>query len=105
MTEEVMKARLSALTGETDDATLLTFLDLAGEKIIDKCYPFTHEPKEVPVRYHLTQLEIAAYLLDKRGAFGETAHNENGINRTYEKASVPDSMLKGVTPFASGFAT
>ena len=26
---------------------------------------------------------------------GETAHNENGINRSYENASVPESMLKG----------
>ena len=103
MTKEVMKARLSALTGETDDNILLTFLDIAGEKILEKCYPYRHDKREVPARYHSTQLELAVYLLNKRGAEGETAHNENGINRSYESASVPNSMLKGIVPFASVF--
>ena len=34
MTKEVMKARLSALTGETDDNILLTFIDIAASKIL-----------------------------------------------------------------------
>ncbi len=103
MTTEVMKSRLSALTGETDEDILLTFLDIAAEKILEKCYPFHHGKRNVPARYHSTQLEIAAYLLNKRGAEGETSHSENGINRSYESASVPDSMLKGVVPFVSVF--
>ena len=103
MTKEVMKTRLSALTGETDDNILLTFLDIAGEKILEKCYPYRHDKREVPARYHSTQLEIAVYLLNKRGAEGEKAHSENGITRSYESASVPDSMLKGIVPFASVF--
>ena len=101
MTKEVMKARLSALTGETDDDILLTFLDIAGEKILEKCYPYRHDKSDVPARYHSTQLEIAVYLLNKRGAEGETAHSENGISRSYESATVPDSMLKHITPHAS----
>ena len=40
------------------------------------------------------------YLINKRGAEGETTHNENGINRAYESASVPESLLGRVTPFA-----
>lgn len=103
MTKEVMKARLSALTGETDDNILLTFLDIASGKILEKCYPYRHDKRDVPARYHSTQLDIAVYLLNKRGAEGETAHSENGINRSYESASVPDSMLKGIVPFASVF--
>lgn len=103
MTDEVMKARLSALTGETDDNILLTFLDIAAEKVLAKCYPYRHDKRSVPARYHNTQLEIAVYLLNKRGAEGETVHNENGVNRSYESASVPDSMLKGIVPFASIF--
>lgn len=103
MTKEVMKARLSALTGETDDNLLLTFLDIAADKILEKCYPYRHDKRDVPARYHNTQLEIAVYLMNKRGAEGETAHSENGINRSYENASVPDSMLKGITPFCSVF--
>ncbi len=105
MTDEVMKARLSSLTGETNDNILLTFLEIAAEKVLTKCYPYIQdvEGKSVPAKYHNTQLEIAAYLLNKRGAEGETSHSENGINRSYESASVPDSMLKGIVPFASVF--
>lgn len=103
MLDEVMKARLSALTGETDDNILLTYLDIAAERILAKCYPYSHDEQAVPHRYHGVQLEIAAYLMNKRGAEGETVHNENGINRSYESASVPDSMLKSVVPFASVF--
>lgn len=107
MTEDVMKARLSALTGETDDDILLTFLDIAAEKVLTKCYPYRREGEEksVPSRYQGAQLEIAVYLLNKRGAEGETTHNENGINRAYESASVPDSMLKGIIPFAAVFGS
>ena len=96
-----MKVQLSALTEETDENALLAFLDIAAEKILERCYPYRHDKRIVPARYRGTQLEIAAYLLNKRGADGETAHNENGINRSYESASVPESMLKGVVPYAS----
>lgn len=98
-----MKTRLSALTGETNNDILLTFLDIAGAKILEKCYPYRHDKRDVPARYHGTQLEIAAYLINKRGAEGETSHDENGISRSFENASVPDSMLKGIVPFASVF--
>lgn len=98
-----METQLSALTGETDNDILRTFLNIAAEKVLEKCYPYHHDKKSVSARYRGTQLEIAVYLLNKRGAEGETAHNENGINRYYESASVPDSMLKGVVPFASVF--
>lgn len=101
MEKSVMKSRLSALTGETDDNILLTFLDIAAEKILAKCYPYHHDKQDVPERYHGAQLEIAVYLLNKRGAEGETAHSENGISRSYESASVPDSMLKDIVPFVS----
>jgi len=99
MTEEVMKARLSTLTGETNNDILLTFLSIAGDVVLQRCYPFDPEKTEVPLRYQTRQLEIAVYLLNKRGAEGETAHNENGINRSYEAASVPESMLRGIIPF------
>lgn len=103
MTKESMEVRLSALTGETDSEILLAFLDLAAEKILERCYPFQPDKTEVPARYHSVQVEIAEYLLNKRGAQGEISHSENGISRTYESASVPDSMLAGIVPFASTF--
>lgn len=80
---------------------LLAYLDIAEEKILNKCYPYRVSEKELPEKYHALQIEIANYLLCKRGAEGETSHDENGISRTYESADVPDSMLKGVTPYVS----
>lgn len=103
MTVETMKKRLSVLTGEDNEDLLNFYLELAAEKIISKCYPYRleHETKSVPEKYHNLQLEIAVYLRGKQGAEGETVHNENGVNRTYESADVPDSMLKTVLPFAA----
>ena len=101
MTLSDMKKRLSVLTGESDDEVLLTFIDIAADKILHRCYPYHSTQRAVPAKYQTTQLEIAAYLLNKRGAEGETTHNENGINRTYESAGVPESMLSGIVPFAT----
>ncbi len=101
MTEEVMIDRLRKMTGECNQGALLAALDAAAEAILNKCYPFDAEQDEVPTRYRNRQVEIAAYLLNKRGAEGETAHSENGVARTYENAGVPDSMLAGIVPFAS----
>ena len=91
---------LEIMTGEADETILSYYLDLAGRKIIEKAYPFDPEVEEVPKRYHILQCEIAAYLINKRGAEGQTIHIENGIHRTYESASVPNSMLGAVVPFA-----
>ena len=101
MEHSVMLAKLKAMTGEQTEEVLSTYLDLAGNKILRKAYPYDDTQTTVPEKYHYTQLEVAAYLLNKRGAEGETAHNENGISRSYESATVPDSMLKHITPHAS----
>jgi hypothetical protein len=71
---------------------------VAGKKIIARAYPYDDTVTEVPDKYDTLQCEIAAYLLNKRGAEGQTQHTENGISRQYENADVPSSMLKVVTP-------
>lgn len=75
------------------DDVLLTYLNIAGRKIIDRAYPYDDEVTEVPRRYGILQCEIAAYLLNKRGAEGEISHSENGISRSYENADVPESLM------------
>ena len=84
--------------GSQDDGVLQTYLDLAAQIIINRAYPFKSDVTVVPAKYEMNQIEVACYLLNKIGAEGETAHNENGINRTYESASVPESMLKDIIP-------
>jgi hypothetical protein len=90
---------LKAMVGSSDtDDVLFAYLDIAGSKIINRAFPYDHEATEVPTRYEFLQCEIAAYLLNKRGAEGQTGHSENGISRSYESADVPESLLGAVTP-------
>lgn len=100
MTEAEKLLALRAMVGGSDtDEVLSTYLLIAGRKITARAYPYSQEIKEVPMQYDTLQCEIAAYLMNKRGAEGQTAHSENGISRSYENADVPSSMLKSVTPF------
>ena len=89
--------------GEWSDDVLISYLAIAGHKILRRAYPYDDTITDVPRRYGYLQCEIATYLLNKRGAEGQTAHSENGINRTYGGADVPDSMLNEVTPHVGVF--
>ena len=84
--------------GDWSDEVLNSYLDIAARKIINRAYPYDDTVTEVPRRYSYLQCDIANYLLNKRGAEGQTAHSENGISRSYESADVPESMLGEVTP-------
>ena len=100
MTEEEKLIALKAMVGGSDsDEVLSTYLKLAGRKIINRAYPYDSSVTEVPAQYDTLQCEIAAYMLNKRGAEGQTSHTENGITRQYENADVPYSMLKSVVPY------
>ena len=102
MTEVEKLSLLRVMVGQpnTDenwtDNVLISYLKIAGDKIIKRAYPYDDTVDEVPRRYGVLQCEIALYLLNKRGAEGQTAHSENGVNRTYENADVPESLLKEV---------
>jgi hypothetical protein len=90
-------------TGEWADDVLKSYLAIAGQKILRRAYPYDDTVTEVPRRYGYLQCEIATYLLNKRGAEGEISHAENGINRSYASADVPETMLSEVTPHVGGF--
>lgn len=98
MLEIEKKEMVKAMTDETNDSTVSAYLGIAGNKICRKAYPFDPTVTEVPEQYHFLQVEIAVYLLNKRGAEGEAAHSENGISRTYENGDVPPSMLRQIVP-------
>ena len=99
MTDAEKLAALKAMVGDSDtDEVLSTYLKMSGSKILAKAYPYNEIVTEVPTKYEYLQIEIAAYMLNKRGAEGQTSHTENGITRQYENADVPSSMLKAVTP-------
>ena len=99
MTQAEKLKLLKAMVGESDtEEVLLAYLNIAGRKILNRAFPFGTDDTEVPTRYDFLQCEIAAYLLNKRGAEGQTAHSENGISRSYESADVPESLLGAITP-------
>lgn len=100
MTEQEKLDLLNAMMGDSTESNIVlsTYLKIAGDKIINKAYPYNNDITEVPRRYHILQCEIAAYLINKRGAEGQTSHSENGISRSYENADIPASMLSSVTP-------
>ena len=104
MTQAEKLTLLKAMVGESDtEEVLLAYLNIAGSKIINRAYPYDPEQTEVPSRYDFLHCEIAAYLLNKRGAEGQTGHSENGISRSYESADVPESMLSEVIPHVGVF--
>ena len=100
MSDSDMKAMLTSITGETDDGVLSTYLILAGNIVRQKAFPYGDGTEEVPSKYQTIQVEIAAYLLNKRGAEGEISHNENGLTRTYENGDIPSTLLQRITPLA-----
>ena len=87
------------------DLLLSYLLEIAASKILERCYPFDATQTTVPDRYLYKQVEIAQFLWNKRGAEGQTAHSENGISRTYEGGDVPESLLRGITPFVGAVVT
>lgn len=99
MTDYEKSAMVKAMSGEQDDDVVSAYLYLAGQKILRLAYPFDEDVTEVPAKYEHVQIDAAVYLLNKRGAEGETSHGENGISRTYEDADLPASMLRDVVPY------
>lgn len=91
-------AMAKVLSDETDDLAVSAYLKIAGSKICRKAFPFDPSMLEVPKQYEYLQVEIAVYLLNKRGAEGETAHSENGISRTYEDGDIPPTLLRQIVP-------
>lgn len=101
MTNEEKIKRLAVLISpDTADSELLAILVEQAEGIVlNRRYPFgPPEGATVPTQYEHIQLQIAVELFSKMGAEGQTAHNENGINRSYESADVSPSLLKRILP-------
>lgn len=101
MTAEKRRIYLRAMIeSDLDEALLGLYLDMADDAILARAYPFDPPDmvRPLPERYHRLGCEIAAYLISRRGAEGQTAHSENGISRTYESAGIPESYLRQIVP-------
>ena len=99
---KLTKLRLMVGANASEDDLLLMYLTDAERAILNHLYPMDEDVAHtLPTRYESRQVEIAAYPYNKRGAEGETSHNENGISRSYENGSIPDSMLSDIIPYGS----
>ena len=101
MTNEEKISELAVLISpDTASNELLGVLIKQAEGIVlNRRYPFGQpENATVEARFEHVQVKIALELYAKMGAEGQTAHSENGINRSYETADVSPSLLRQITP-------
>lgn len=99
---EQLRHMLDDSTNDIDRETLSVYLKIAGDKVLNRMYPFKtdYTGLKVPDRYVSIQLKAACYLINKIGAEGQIQHIENGIHRNYGAADIPDGMVQEIVPYA-----
>ncbi len=86
---------------EEIDAVLDAILTNAAALILNRMYPFGYpDGTVVPIRYVPLQIQLAVELYSKRGAEGQTGHNENGISRSWPEKS---QLLSQIIPHCGVF--
>lgn len=98
--DEKIKRLAVLISPDTATPDLLSYLLEQAEGIVlNKRYPFgAPEGATVPNAYEHIQIKIAVELFSKMGAEGQTQHQENGVNRTWEAGDVSPSLLRQITP-------
>ena len=94
---EKLKVLISPETASDD--LLLYLLEQAEGIILNKRYPFgAPEGAALSTFYQQIQIRMAVELFNKMGAEGQTAHDENGIKRTWADGDVSPTLLRMVVP-------
>lgn len=96
---QIVKSNIGPDEEATDDV-IFTCLADAQEAILLRRYPFgPPEGAVMPAMYERLQCRLATEMFLKRGADGEIAHDEDGVNRKYESADF-EHLLRNVTQIA-----
>ena len=105
--EEKITALAALISPDTaGEALLATYITLSEGVVLNRRYPFGPPAgAKVPPQYEHIQLQIALELFSKRGAEGQTEHDENGTARKYESADISPTLLKRITPLVGGVIT
>lgn len=109
MAEIKEKHRLLVDLGAEDssmDSLLSIYLNQAEKAVIKARHPYGSidvQKAKALDDYSDNVESIYVYLWNKRGAEGQTSHNENGINRTFENAGIPISFLVDIVPLVKIF--
>lgn len=99
MTDEQMVASVQALVGDDRLSAFAShYLEIAKGAVVAHLWPYRDDAEwaDVPERHHARTVEIAVYLVNRRGSEGETSHQESGVNRSYESAGIPRSYFSGM---------
>ena len=99
--QKIEKLKVLISPDTASDELLLYLLEQSEGIILNRRYPFgAPEGASLSPLHEQIQIRIAVELFSKMGAEGQTGHNENGVNRTYEAADVSPSLLKRIVPVA-----
>ncbi len=100
-TEKITMAQTLIGDSEATDALVAVYLNDAKAAILRRRYPFGNPYRETEVepRYEMLQVKLAVRYFLRRGAEGESHHNENGIDRIYGSVNDEDLLME-ITPFA-----
>ena len=100
---EKLNKLMTMLDDDVSTNVANTFLEAAEKAVINLAFPFGDGTEVMPEKYEEVQIEIAAYLISKRGAEGEVTHTEGGVTRTYESADLPVALRSRITAKVGGF--
>lgn len=92
-----LKIRLR-FSGAVEDSILEDHLITAIDVVNDLRQYTPTEANVVEPQYKSVVVEMAIIAYNKMGAEGQTYHGEAGVNRSYEKAMYPDSLMKLIIP-------
>ena len=101
MTDEEMVASIKVLVGDSRfDEYVPHYLEIAKGAVVSHLWPYDDAKtwEDVPEKHHPRTVEIAVYLVNRRGSEGETSHSESGVSRSYESAGIPKSYFAGMVP-------
>lgn len=86
------------VTDNSIDTELNTYLFLAEKEILNWMYQrrVPEGVTAIPECYEVTQIYAVVNGYNKKGAEGESVHNENGINRTFSTADMLEYIHSNV---------
>lgn len=95
--------RLKIRLPEATEEELQDLLASAEDVILSRCFvslsSATSEDKiSVLAMYNEKVLNAAVVIFNMRGVEGQTAHSENGVNRSYAEAGGLKPILESITP-------
>ena len=85
-----------------DDDTILSYLNLAKNEILQWRYTFNPDamPEDVPAAYEMTQIYAVVNGFTQRGVEGQSVSIENGIHRHFDFTDMTRYIRSNVIAYA-----